>query len=189
MKKTGQTELALFTLLALLFGVILAVVESTFMKAISFGSIRPDLAVLAVTVASSRTHFGRVMALAFVLGFARDVFSMGAIGMNAFSFTFMAYFLVMTQDYLMTENWTAQVFVAFVSTAVFGVLFCLVKIALQYEPGSGIHILQNIALTSLYTSLLAPLAFKLVKEPSMPLYQRLKLKYDVDHETLPENKI
>ncbi|MBI5116534.1 rod shape-determining protein MreD [Candidatus Poribacteria bacterium] len=181
--------MAFFTITAFLAGLALAVIESTFMRAVEFASVRPDLAVLAVTVASSRTHFGRVMMLAFVLGFSRDFISGGAIGMNAFSLTFMAYFLALTQDYLLTENWTAQLFVTFVSASVFGILFCLLKITLQYEPGSGYHIVKTIILTSLYTSALGPPAFKLIRKPNAPLYQRLKLKYDVEHETIPESKV
>lgn len=179
----------LFALKAFLAGVALAVIESTLMNAVELGGIRPDLAVLAVVVVTSRKDFGKAMALAFILGLTRDFFSGGAIGMNAFSLTVMAYFLVAAGSLLLTDNRAAQVFVAFVGSIFFGTLFALLKLALQYEVGSAAQILRTIVWTSVYTSLTAPIAFVLMKRPRFPSYMRLKMKYNVEHETLPETKI
>lgn len=179
----------LFALKAFLAGIVLAVIESTLMNTVELGGIRPDLAVLVVVVVTSRKDFGKAMALAFILGLTRDFFSGGAIGMNAFSLTFMAYFLVAAGDFLLTDNRAAQLFVAFVGCMFFGVSFALLKLVLQYEVGSAAQILRTIIWTSVYTSLIAPIAFALMKRSRFPSYMRLKMKYKVEHETLPETKI
>jgi cell shape-determining protein MreD len=203
--------MVLFTIAAFLCGIALAVAESIFLRPLTIWHVRPDIAVLAAVVAASRADYGKAMTLAFLLGLIRDFFTGGAtgmnsfslggvigtnsfspggvIGMNAFSLTFMAYLLVLTKDYLVTDNWTAQMFVAFIGCSVFGILFAVLKVTLQYDAGSGFHILRAIVLTSIYTSAFAPIAFQLTKKPPHPLYPRLKMKYNVEYETLPENKV
>ena len=179
----------LYAFTAFLAGIALAVIESTLMNAVEIAGIRPDLAVLGVVVATSRTRFRNAMILAFTLGLARDFFCGGAIGMNAFSLTLMAYVLLIVEDYLVTGNRSAQVFITFVGSLVFGTLFCILKIILQFGIGSAGHISGMLFWTPLYTALLAPAAFFLTKRPQFPSYMRLKMKYKVDHETLPETEV
>ncbi|UCD57438.1 MAG: rod shape-determining protein MreD [Candidatus Hydrogenedentota bacterium] len=178
-----------FAIIAFLAGIGLAVIESTFMNAVEFAGIRPDLAVLAVVVATSRMRFRKAVTLAFMLGLTRDFLSAGAIGMSAFTLTFMAYFLVIAETHLVTDNWVAQIFVVLLGSVVFETSFALLKLILQYEIGSASQILGMIMWTSVYTSLFAPVAFMLTGKPQFPSYMRLKMKYDGEYETLPKTKI
>jgi len=181
--------MVLFTLIAFMAGILLAVIESTLMNAVEIAGARPDLAVLAVVVATSRTRFSNTMILAFTLGFARDFFCGGAIGMNAFSLTLTAYFLLVTEDFLVTSNAGAQVLVAFVGSVIFGTVFFTLKIILQYGIGSASHVIGMLFWIPLYTALLAPAAFAMTEKPQFPSYLRLKMKYKVGHETLPETEV
>ena len=179
----------IFAIVAFFAGIGLALFESTFWNAVALGGMRPDLAVIAVAVGTSRLEFRRSMTLAFALGFARDFFSGGAAGMNAFSLILMAYVLIEAQNYLMTRNWGSQILVVFLGSVCFGGSFALLKLILGYEIGSSVQIATMIALTSVYTSLLAPFAFMLTDKPHFPSYRRLKTKYDVEHETLPPTEV
>ncbi len=183
-----EKNTVLFVLRAILAAIGLAIIESNFMKAVDIAGVRPDLAVLAVVVVTSRTDFAKSILLAFALGLARDFFSGGIVGMNAFSLTLMTYFLVAIEDYLMIENKSAQIFFAFVGSTFFGVLFAFLKEVLRYETGSTSQVLGLILWTSVYTSLLAPAAFALTEKPAYLPYMRLRLKHYVEHETIPEIK-
>jgi len=173
----------------LLAGVALVIAETTFMNAIEIAGIRPDLAVLAVVVASSRMEFQKALGVAFVLGITRDFASVGIVGMNGFCLTLMAYFLISAQSLLLTENMNAQIFAAFAGSMVFGCAFVFLKLVFGYEPGSVYSVFWMIIGTSVYTALLAPLAFwSLAGRPRFPSYRRLK-NYDVRHKTLPPAEV
>ena len=157
--------------------------------------IRPDLAVLVVVVALCRSSFGRAMAVAFSLGLARDFFSAGPVGMNAFTLTLATYLLMGAQEYFLTENWKAQVFVVFIGYLIFGSLFFVGSllpvgaISGGYEVVSSIRIVEIILGTAAYTSILAPLAFAFSRKPDPPSYRRLRDKYNVEHETLYQTEV
>ena len=178
----------LFVLKALLTVIGLAVAETNFTKAIDIAGIRPDLMVLAVVVATTRTNFGKAIVLAFMLGLARDFFSGGIVGMNAFSLALVTYLLVIIEDYLMIENRSAQIFFAFLGSLFFGISTASLKTILHYEIGSTSQILGLILWTSVYTSALAPIAFTMTEKPAYLPYMRLRLKHFVEHETIPEIK-
>jgi rod shape-determining protein MreD len=173
----------------------LAVIESVIMPSFEVAGIRPDLAVLVVVVASCRARFGRAMALAFALGLARDFFSAGPVGMNAFALTMTTYFLTGAEDYLLTENWKAQLFVVFLGYVVFGsllfmgTLFPFNTIPHRYEVVSAVRVVQMIVGTAAYTGILAPLGFALSRKPETPSYRRLRDKYNVEHETLHQTEV
>jgi rod shape-determining protein MreD len=181
--------MVLFAFKAFLAGVLLAVIESTLANALEIAGIRPDIAVLCVVVATSRIRFRKTMTLAFTLGLARDFFCGGVIGMSACSLTLTAYVLLVIEDSLVTSNRSAQVFITFLGSVISGTLFLLLKVILQYGIGSAGHIFDMLFWTALYTALLAPAAFALTKKPQFPSYLRLKMKYKVRHETLPEAEV
>lgn len=179
----------LFTTVAFLAGIGLVVIESTFMRSVGIFGIRPDLAILVVVIATCRLNFGRVMALAFALGLTRDFFSGGLVGMNSFSLVLMAYVLIAAEDYFLTGNWKAQVFVAFLGSLIFGTLFAVLKILVGYEVTSPLRAVEIIVGTAAYTSALAPLGFAISKRPEVPSYMRLRKKYDAEHETLHPSEV
>jgi len=172
-----------------LAGIGLAIAESTIMKAVAVGGVRPDLAVMVVVVMALRADFFRAMVLGFTLGLVRDFLSGGAVGMNAFALTAMAYFLSFAKDFLMTDNPGSQMLSGFVGCVLFSVFFSFLKMFLQFEVGSVSRTIEMILWTSLYTALATPVAFVLMIRPRFPSYMRLKMKYDVEHETVPETKI
>jgi rod shape-determining protein MreD len=188
-ERLSKDERMLFIPKLIVAGIVLVIAETTFMNAIEIAGIRPDLAVLAVVVASSRMEFRKAMGVAFVLGITRDFASVGIVGMNAFCLTLMAYFLVSAQSLLLTENMNAQVFAALVGSTVFGCAFVFLKLVFGYEPGSAYYVFSMIMGTSAYTALLAPAAFwVLAGRPRFPSYMRLK-SYDVRHKTLPPTEV
>lgn len=173
----------------LLAGVALVIAETTFMNAIEIAGIRPDFAVLAVVVASSRMEFKKAMGVAFVLGITRDFASVGVIGMNGFCLTLVAYFIISAQSFLLAENMSAQIFAALVGSIVLGSMFVFLKLVFGYETGSVFYVFWMVIGTSVYTALLAPLAFWLLAgKPRFPSYRRLK-NYDVRHKTLPPTEV
>ena len=188
LSRTGKAHMA-FALIALMAGIGLAIVESTFMESIEIAAIRPDIAVLAVVIASCRTKFSKALVLAFSLGIMRDLFSGGNAGISAFGLTFMAYLLVSVEKYLLSDNWNAQILMVFAGSVVFGILLVLLKLVLGDEIGSFVKTPIVIIWTSVYTAVFAPAAFALMKKPQSPPYLRLKMKYDVERGTLPQTKV
>ena len=179
----------IFFATSFLAGIVLAVIESTFMPAAELAGIRPDLVVLAVVVATCRTSFGRVMALAFVLGLTRDFFSGGLVGMSSFSLICVAFVLFGAEEYLLSDIWRAQVIVVFIGSAIFGTLIVFLKVVAGYEVTSAVQILKVIGGTAAYTAVLAPAGFALTKKTELPSYMRLKKRYGDEHETLHQTEI
>ncbi len=178
-----------FVLIALLVGIGLAIGESTFVNAVGIGGIKPDFAVLVVVVGTCRARFSRAMILAFSLGLARDLYSGSIPGMNAFSLTVTSYLLIAAEDYLMTNNWRGQFVVVFVGSVVYGFVFLSLKTIVGYELASFAQTLARIAWTAAYTAVLGPIIFMLGKHPERLPYLRLKMKYDVERQTIPQNKL
>lgn len=184
-----QEYLILFSLEALLGGIALAVFESVFLNAVEFGGVRPDLAVLAAVVAANRSNFRRAILLAFILGITRDIFSGGLIGMNAFALVLVTYSLIVAKEYFITDTWLSQFFVTTIGCLIYGIAFVLLKLLFRYEVATVFQLIATIVWTSLYTSVLAPIAFKMVREARFPSYFRLKLRYGANDEALSEEKI
>ena len=179
----------LFVIVAFFAGLGLAVVETIFMSSIEIFGLRPDLVVLIVIVATCRLSFGRVMGLAFVLGLTRDFFSGGLVGMSSFSLIFTAYILLTAEDFLLTDNWRAQIFVAFVGALIFGIVFAFLRILVGFEITSPLRIVEIVGGTAAYTSVLSPLAFALSARPERSHYMGLKRKYDAEQEILHQAEI
>ena len=77
----------------------------------------------------------------------------------------------------------------FTGSAVFGIISVLMKPILGYEIGSLVQASIIVVWTSVYTAALAPVAFALMKKPQAPPYIRLKMKYDVERETLSQTEV
>ncbi len=163
--------------------------ESVFLNAVEFGGVRPDLAVLAAVVAANRSNFRRAILLAFILGITRDIFSGGLIGMNAFALVLVTYSLIVAKEYFITDTWLSQFFVTTIGCLIYGIAFVLLKLLFRYEVATVFQLVATIVWTSLYTSVLAPIAFKMVREARFPSYFRLKLRYGANDEALSEEKI
>lgn len=169
-------------------GILLAIIQSTFLNAIAIGGVRPDLLVLGVLLVIRRNDFGKLLTLAFVFGLTRDFFSAGAIGMNAFALTLVAYLLWLAADFVLAEGWLGQAFLTFVAAVGYAAFIVMLKVLLGYELGSAIGNLKIILGTSLYTAAAAPLLFLVLSKPQALPYLRLKLKHIAEHETIPEIK-
>lgn len=179
----------IFTAIAFLAGIVLSVLESTFLDLIEIAGTHPDIAVLIAVVAASRADSSKALILAFMLGITRDFFSWGAVGMNAFAITFMAYTIMAAQDFLITDNWSAQIFVTFVGAAIFGALFMALTLVVGFELPQPARIFALVIGTAAYTSVFAPLAFLFAPKPHLPEYMRLKMRYGSRHETLPPTEV
>ena len=179
----------IFALSAFLAGMGLAVAESIFLRPLEVAGLRPDIVVAVVVVATSRLSFGRVMVMAFALGFARDLFSGGLVGMSSFSLILMAYVLITAEDFLLTDNWKAQTFVAFLGYLIFGTLITFLKVLAGFEITSALQAVQMIVGTAAFTSVLGPPGFAVSARPEGLAYTRLKQKRDFDHETIHQAEV
>ena len=179
----------LFFAAAFLAGIGLTIVESVFMPSVSIAGIRPDLVVLVIVVATCRLSFGRVMGLAFVLGLIRDIYSAGFVGMSSFSLVLMAFILLVAEEYFMTDNWKAQVFVVSLGYMIFGGLFVFLQVLVGYEIASALRVTEIVLVTAVYTSALAPLGFAVSNRPEAPAYMRLRNKYNAEHESLHQTEV
>jgi rod shape-determining protein MreD len=179
----------LFFAAAFLTGIGLTVVESVFMPSVGIAGIRPDLVVLVVVIAACRLSFDRVMGLAFVLGLIRDIYSVGFVGMSAFSLVLMVYILLIAKEFFLTDNWKAQVFVGFLGYMIFGSLFAFLKVLAGYEIASALRVAEIVLGTAVYTSALAPLGFMVSNRPEAPAYMRLRDKYNAEHESLHQTEV
>jgi rod shape-determining protein MreD len=178
-----------FAALAFLLGTGLVIIESTLANVAAIGGIRPDFAVLIVVVATCRARFSRAMMLAFAFGLMRDFYSGGPLGMNAFSLTLTAYLMNAAEDYLMTNNWRGQFVFVFVGFLLYATIFFVLKILVGYEAAFPVQTITKMIWTSAYTAVLGPLFFTLMIKPQRLPYLRLKMKYDVDRETIPQTEV
>jgi rod shape-determining protein MreD len=190
----------LFFAMIFLAGIGLTVVESVFVPSVRIAGIRPDLVVLVAVVATRRMNFERVMVMAFILGLIRDLFSIGLVGMSAFSqvglvgmsafsLVLMVYVLLIAEEYFLTDNWKSQVFVGFLGYVIFGSLFAFLKILAGYEVTSVLRVAEIVLGTAVYTALLTPFGFMLSHRPDLPAYMRLRNKYNAEHETLHQSEV
>jgi rod shape-determining protein MreD len=178
-----------FWTVTILAGIGLTIVESVLMPSLRIAGIGPDFIVLVVVVATRRTTVERSIFMAFFLGLIQDLFSVGLVGMSAFSLVLMVYILLFAEEYFLTDNWKAQVFVGFLGYLIFGGSFVFLKILAGYEIASAVRVAEIIFGTAAYTAVLTPLGFLLSYRQDLPAYMRLRGKYNVEHETLHQSEI
>jgi rod shape-determining protein MreD len=178
-----------FFILAFIGGILLTVAESIFMQVFDTAWFRPDLTVLVIVVATCRLSFGRVMAAAFAMGLARDLFSGGIVGMSAFALPLTAYVLITAADYLLTDNWRGQMFVAFLGSTLYGSQLALLKVITGFTLASGFGVMEIIVGTAACTAILSPLGFALSAGRERESYTHLKKKYDVDDEIIHQAEV
>jgi rod shape-determining protein MreD len=182
--------MVVFWIKTFLAGIALAIAESTFLNAVEIHGVRPDLAVLAVVAFIGHYGFQRAIAVAFLLGLTRDLFSVGPLGISAFSLTLMAYLLILAERYLMTDHKAAQVFFTFVGAVLFGISLTTVRgILSRHGVGTFAQTMQFILWISVYTAMLAPAAFVLLGRAGGPSYVRMKMKYGADSEAVSETEV
>jgi rod shape-determining protein MreD len=189
LKALYEEDQMLFLAIAFLTGIGLTIVESVFIPSVSIAGIRPDLVVLVIVVATCRLDYVRVLGLAFVLGLVRDIYSLGFVGMSPFSLVLMAYILLVAEEYFMTDNWKAQVFVGFLGYLIFGSLFAFLTILGGLEIAPALKVAEIVLGTAVYTSALVPLGFIVSDRPEAPAYMRLRKKYNAEHETLHQTEV
>jgi rod shape-determining protein MreD len=178
----------LFTIKALLAGVLLAIIESVLFGAIDITGVRPDILVLAIILMSARMDFSRLLLLAFLLGVSRDFYSAGPLGMNAFALTLTAFVLLVIEEFVAVENWVGQVVLGFLGALFYGAIMVLLKPLLLHDSAPLGALLKLLLGTSVYTAALAPFLFFVMRRPQALPYLRLKLRHLAEHETIPENK-
>ncbi|GAB4346917.1 MAG: hypothetical protein Kow0099_28600 [Candidatus Abyssubacteria bacterium] len=185
-----KIRIIVFGIKVFMAGILLAIVESTFLNAVQIGGVKPDLAVLAVVACIGHYGFRKVVWVAFLLGLTRDLFSVDPLGFNTFSLTLMAYLLTIAEKHLITDHKVAQIFFTFVGTVLFGIsLFLLRGVVSQRGIGSFAQTARFIVWISVYTAALAPAAFVLLGKTGGTSYVRAKIRYGTGHEALSETEV
>lgn len=120
---------------------------------------KPNLLVLFIAYLGLKEGGWRCGIAAFLLGLVADCFSGVYLGLNAFSFLFIYFVLMMAADRLYTDSLYLMVLVVFLATMVNGLLHLLLLVLFSVAGGVYATLLPGLLPQALVNALAASLVF------------------------------
>ena len=139
---------------------LICVAEVTVTPLIALNDMRPNLGLIMVMFVCLYVPVEQAVLFAWAMGLAKDMCSVGVLGLNALLFGICAYQLAGVKDRVFRDHPLTQLLMAIVAVATYDFLYLLVLYfhnpALTWEfTGLSYKFLDAL----LYTSLLAPVLF------------------------------
>ncbi len=164
------------SLLFLLVGFFLVLIQTTFLHLFALGPFVPDLIlVLCVYWGLNHPTVGAVLG-AFILGYSVDVFSSPILGVNAFAMSLVFFAVYLCSRCIWVHNSLLGAAVVFLASWIKGGALILVWTLLWAEDGLWVGALKTIFFEALIAAILAPWIFsllrrgqKLLEPPPMPI--------------------
>ena len=164
------------SLLFLLVGFLLVLLQTTLLHLLPLGPIVPDLIlVLCVYWRLNHPTVGAVLG-SFILGYSVDVFSSPVLGFNAFAMSLVFLVVYLSSRCIWIHNPLLSAVVVFLASWVKGAAMIIVWTLFVAVDSLGLGVLKYIFLEALLAALLAPGLFFLfrrgqsyLEEARMPL--------------------
>jgi len=144
----------------MIFAALICVVEVTVTPWIALNGMRPNLALIMVMFVCLYVSVEEAVVFAWALGLAKDVCSVGPLGLNALLFSICAYQLAGVKDRVFRDHPFTQLLVAVVTVTIYNLLYLAVVYVRNPSVARNFPELSYRFLDALlYTSLLAPVIF------------------------------
>lgn len=151
------------SLLFLLFGFLLVLLQTTFLHLFPLGPIVPDLIlVLCVYWGLNHPTVGAVFG-SFILGYSVDVFSSPVLGLNAFAMSLVFLAVYLSSRCIWIHNPLLSTAVVFFASWVKGAALIMVWTLFLAVDGLWMGVLKYIFLEALIAAILAPGLFFLLR--------------------------
>lgn len=151
------------SLLFLLVGFLVVLLQTTFLHLLPLGPIVPDLIlVLCVYWGLNHPTVGAVLG-SFLLGYSVDVFSSPVLGLNAFAMSLVFLAVYLSSRCIWIHNPLLSAAVVFFASWIKGAALILVGSLFLTAEGLWIGVLKYIFLEALVAAVLAPGVFSLLR--------------------------
>lgn len=151
------------SLLFLLVGFLVVLLQTTFLHLFPLGPIVPDLIlVLCVYWGLNHPTVGAVLG-SFLLGYSVDVFSSPVLGLNAFAMSLVFLAVYLSSRCIWIHNPLLSAAVVFFASWIKGAALILVGSLFLAAEGLWIGVLKYIFLEALVAAVLAPGVFSLLR--------------------------
>jgi rod shape-determining protein MreD len=151
------------SLLFLLAGFLVVLLQTTFLHLLPLGPIVPDLIlVLCVYWGLNHPTVGAVLG-SFLLGYSVDVFSSPVLGLNAFAMSLVFLAVYLSSRCIWIHNPLLSAAVVFFASWVKGVALVLVGTLFLAVDGLWMGVFKYIFLEALIAAMLAPAVFSLLR--------------------------
>ncbi len=151
------------SLLFLLVGFLVVLLQTTFLHLLPLGPIVPDLIlVLCVYWGLNHPTVGAVLG-SFLLGYSVDVFSSPVLGLNAFAMSLVFLAVYLSSRCIWIHSPLLSAAVVFFASWIKGAALILVGSLFLTAEGLWIGVLKYIFLEALVAAMLAPWVFSLLR--------------------------
>jgi len=147
----------------LLWIIILATLGLNWPIFLNFFNCKPDLLLIFMLALVFYTDFKTALIFGILAGLTKDVFLPQMLGINTICFSIWSYAVYRLRGQISTEENYVRLAIVLVISLLNNLVIGLQSIAAGNIIPPGIF-LRNLIIISLYTSLLAPLVFKLTKK-------------------------
>jgi len=151
------------SLLFLLAGFLVVLLQTTFLHLLPLGPIVPDLIlVLCVYWGLNHPTVGAVLG-SFLLGYSVDVFSSPVLGLNAFAMSLVFLAVYLSSRCIWIHNPLLSAAVVFLASWIKGAALIMVGTLFLAVDGLWMGVLKYIFLEALVAAMLAPAVFSLLR--------------------------
>ena len=151
------------SLLFLLAGFLVVLLQTTFLHLLPLGPIVPDLIlVLCVYWGLNHPTVGAVLG-SFLLGYSVDVFSSPVLGHNAFAMSLVFLAVYLSSRCIWIHNPLLSAAVVFLASWIKGAALIMVGTLFLAVDGLWMGVLKYIFLEALIAAMLAPAVFSLLR--------------------------
>jgi rod shape-determining protein MreD len=162
------------SLLFFIIGLLLVLLQTTFLHHLPFGPMIPDLIlVLCVYWGLHHPTVGAVLG-SFALGYSVDVVSSPILGINAFAMSLVFLSVYLSSRNIWVQNPLVSAAVVFMASVVKGLALILVWLIFLDIDGLWLGAVKYILLEASLAALLAPLLFAFLKR-SQIYFERLRV--------------
>lgn len=145
------------------FGLLLVLLQTTFLHLFPLGPIVPDLTlVLCVYWGLNHPTVGAVLG-SFILGYSVDVFSSPVLGLNAFAMSLVFLTVYLSSRCIWIHNSLLSAAVVFIAAWIKGAALVIVWNLFLAADGLWMGFLKYIFLEALTAAILAPAFFSLLR--------------------------
>ncbi len=141
----------------------LAFLQLTWPVFLSFFNCKPDFLLILIVALVFYLDFKAVLVFAVLTGLTKDLFLTQPFAINTILFSIWSYLIYLLRRQISTENDYVQVAIVLIASLLNNIVSGLQIVGIGAVVPAGIF-LRNLVIPSVYTALLSPLVFKLVKK-------------------------
>lgn len=145
-----------------LVSIVAALIEATWLRAIRFQGVMPDLVLILVVYCAITEGEERAMYMAALGGLFQDVYSDTVLGHHVLCLVIVAFVVGRVAKRLITDNPAVKAASVFIASIVNSLLYAFIEYV-QKTDGHALYVmLADVIPRAFYTALVTPLLFLLV---------------------------